>query len=118
MGFIFDDGSSMQEIGTLEWIIGDEPILESHLEQIRLTTTEDVNYKNIIRGASYNLNLLKVGDNLTDAIRQALIFVSVYVLTVARKEQIKGKVFLCFVIHTEHLDSQIICNLYKPERIE
>ena len=116
MKFSFDDGSSMQEIGTLEWTIGDEPILESHLEQIRPTTTEDVNCKNIIRGASYCLNLLKIGDNLTDAIKQALISVSIYVLRTAKKEQIEGKVLLCFVIHTEHLDSTIVCNLYKPER--
>ena len=116
MKFSFDDGSSMQEIGTLEWTIGDEPVLESHLEQIRPTTTKDMNHKNIIHGASYYLNQFKLSDNLTDAMRQALIFVSIYVLRTARDQQIKGKVLLCFVIYTEHLDSKIVCNLYKPER--
>lgn len=107
-----DDGTTITQIGTLEWNIEDGDILPTVLSSIRPTIEKDTD-KVRIAAAVYKLDMGEMQNSFKDRIEETMIYVAHHNLKVLYDEGIvKGKVLLVFAAHTLDWWVKIACNVY------
>ena len=103
-------------IGVLEWNMEDTNFLcNTHLEQIRPTTKEDLEQERIA-SARLEVNLAHMEGAYNDYIKDAMIYVASHVLRTAYRLGLEeGPVALYFIQKTLMFDVYIQCDLYKVQ---
>ena len=105
-------------VGTLEWDI-DKNFVSSDLSSIRPTKDEDKDFPHVRYTAQYCLSS-QFGSNCKEdrekEMRLALDLIVSHVLTMMRKSNFEGPVFLCFTTRAEMWDLTIVVDAYIPTR--
>lgn len=114
------DGTVIISLGTLEWDLRESAIvIPSHFADIRQTTEEDLQGKEIKTRMSNNYSFIKGGGNevYKRQFVQELIYVTVLLIQELKSNNITGKVLFCYAHKILRWDQQIQCTAYKPVEV-
>ena len=111
------DEEIITPIGTLEWNMGDHYITVSDLEKMRPTVEKDKEHS-IRYAAQCPMPMCKIGasdEDVTKVSIQTMMDVIIHIIMMMGRDEVDGKVLLCFATHQLRWDIKIVCNAYVPQ---